>query len=96
MVHTVLVKESLREVNGRFQEWREALEGKKLKINKGKKIISISILEKGTIQRIGKDNILRNNEDEINEVQIFKFIGSSIQKDGCFGKDINIKLKVDG
>jgi len=88
----VLVGESLEEVNYRLEEWKEALETKGLKLVEVKLCILslIFILE----IRVNQNRHVVNMVSEVvDKVDSFKYLGSVLQKNGRFDKDIMHRIK---
>ena len=89
----VLIGESPEEMNGRLEEWREALESKGLRISRSKtEYIEYDFGERehrGNRERLE----IKLSGDVVGEVERFKYLGSVIQKDGGFEEDMKHRIK---
>ena len=85
----VLVGESPEELGVRLEKWREALEGKGLRVSRSK--TEVIVFDFGGNDRAAQ--VMQLGEDSVGEVERFKYLGSVVQKDGGFEEDVKNRIK---
>ena len=85
----VLVGESPEELGERLEVWREALEGKGLRISRSKtEVIVFDFGESDSARQV-----MKMGDDEVGEVDKFKYLGSVVQNNGGNEEDVKNRIK---
>ena len=88
----VLVAETKEEVSNKFDEWREALEGKRLRISRTK--IEYLRYDFRVTSPIGQPEVSIREEVAISTTKC-RYLGSIIQRDGEIDEDVNHRIHAD-
>jgi len=82
----LIIERSPEEVNGRLVEWREAFEGKGLRISRSKIEFDFGRRVHGANR---KRQVMEMSDDVVGEVERPQRLGSVLQENCCFVKDMN-------